>query len=157
MLAFVATDAAVEQGFLQAILLEVADASFNMMSVDGDTSTNDTLLVMANGMSGNRPINSSSPDADAFKQAFLAVCTHLARETARDGEGASKLITVELMGARDTADARKAARTIASSNLVKSAVYGADPNWGRIMMALGRSGAGADERDRPAPAAPGAQ
>ena len=116
-----------------------------MMSVDGDTSTNDTLLVMANGLANNRPIDSDSPDAHVFQQALLEVCTHLARETARDGEGASKLITVEVVGARDTADARKAARTIASSNLVKSAVYGADPNWGRVMMALGRSGAAAEE------------
>ena len=145
MLAFVATDAAVEREFLDSTLREVADASFNMMTVDGDTSTNDTMLVMANGVAKNRPINSHSPDADTFKQAFLEVCTHLARETARDGEGASKLIIVELLGARDTADARKAARTIASSNLVKSAVYGADPNWGRVMMALGRSGAAAEE------------
>ena len=145
MLAFVATDAAVERDFLDTTLREVADVSFNMMTVDGDTSTNDTLLVMANGVADNRPINSSSPDADTFKQAILEVCTYLARETARDGEGASRLIVVELVGARDTADARKAARTIASSNLVKSAVYGADPNWGRVMMALGRSGAAAEE------------
>ena len=145
MLSFIATDVAVERAFLDATLREVADVSFNMMTVDGDTSTNDTLLVMANGIAENRPIDSSSPDADAFKQAFLEVCTHLARETARDGEGATKLITVELLGARDTADARKAARTIASSNLVKSAVFGADPNWGRVMMALGRSGAAAEE------------
>ena len=145
MLAFVATDAAVERDFLDATLREVADASFNMLTVDGDTSTNDSLLVMANGVADNRPINSSSPDADTFKQAFLEVCIHLARETARDGEGASRLIVVEVLGARDTADARKAARTIASSNLVKSAVYGADPNWGRVMMALGRSGAAAEE------------
>ena len=145
MLAFLATDAAVERDFLDATLREVADASFNMMTVDGDTSTNDTLLIMANGLANNRPLNSGSPDANTFKQAFLDVCTHLARETARDGEGASKLIIVELLGARDTADARIAARTIASSNLVKSAVYGADPNWGRVMMALGRSGAAAEE------------
>ena len=145
MLAFVATDAAVESDFLDATLREVADASFNMLTVDGDSSTNDSLMVMANGIAENRPITAGSPDADTFKQAFLEVCTHLARETARDGEGASKLITVELLGARDTADARKAARTIASSNLVKSAVYGADPNWGRVMMALGRSGAAAEE------------
>ena len=145
MLAFVATDATVERDFLDVTLREVADASFNMLTVDGDSSTNDSLLGMANGVANNRPINANSPDADTFQQAFLEVCTHLARETARDGEGASKLIVVEVLGARDTDDARKAARTIASSNLVKSAVYGADPNWGRVMMALGRSGAAAEE------------
>ena len=145
MLAFIGTDAAVEQDYLAATLREVADASFNMMTVDGDTSTNDALLVMANGTAQNSPINADSPGAAVFKEALLEVCTYLAKETARDGEGASKLITVELLGARDTADARKAARTIAASNLVKSAVYGADPNWGRVMMALGRSGAAAEE------------
>ena len=106
-----------------------------MMTVDGDTSTNDTLLVLSNGQAGNSTINSNSPDAAVFKQALMDVCVHLAREMARDGEGATKLITVEVVGATDVSNARKAARTIASSNLVKSAVAGSDPNWGRIMMA----------------------
>jgi len=145
MLSFVTTDAAVEKQFLDAALREVADASFNMMTVDGDTSTNDTLLVLANGLAENRPVNASSPDAPIFKQALMEVCVHLAKEMARDGEGATRLITVEVLGATDVADARKAARTIASSNLVKSAVYGSDPNWGRVMMALGRSGAATEE------------
>ena len=145
MLSFVTTDAAVEQGFLERTLREVADRSFNMMTVDGDSSTNDTLVVLANGMAGNTPITEGSEDAKVFEQALLEACVHLARETARDGEGATKLIIVEVDGARTTEDARKAARTIASSNLVKSAVYGSDPNWGRILMAVGRSGAAADE------------
>lgn len=145
MLAFVATDAAVDPVFLDATLREVADRSFNMVTVDGDTSTNDTLLVLANGMAENRPISAGSADADTFREALEQVCVHLSQELARDGEGATRLITVEVANAKDTADARKAARTIASSNLVKSAVYGADPNWGRIMMALGRSGAAAEE------------
>ena len=145
MLAFLTTDAAVEPDFLRATLSEVADASFNMLTVDGDTSTNDTLLVLANGLAGNRPVSAGSQDAATFKEALLEVCVHLTREMARDGEGASRLIIVEVAGARDTADARKAARTVASSNLVKSAVYGADPNWGRVMMALGRSGAAVSE------------
>ena len=145
MLAFVTTDAAVDPGFLQSTVSEVADISFNMMTVDGDSSTNDSFIVMANGMTGNQPINGGSPGAEAFKEALTEVSVHLAREMARDGEGATRLIVVEVEGARDTADARKAARTVASSNLVKSAVYGADPNWGRLMMALGRSGAEADE------------
>ena len=145
MLAFVTTDAAVEPDFLKATLREVADSSFNMLTVDGDSSTNDTLLVLANGLADNRPIAAGSAGADIFKEAFSEVCVHLTKEMARDGEGASRLIVVEVLGARDTADARKAARTVASSSLVKSAVYGADPNWGRVMMALGRSGAAAEE------------
>ena len=145
MLAFVTTDAAVEEGFLKSTLTELADISFNMMTVDGDSSTNDSLIVMANGKAGNQPIAGGSADADTFKEALKEVCIHLAREIARDGEGATRLIVVDVEGARDTADARTAARTVAASNLVKSAVYGADPNWGRLMMALGRSGAEADE------------
>jgi len=135
----------VDKDFLDATLREVADSSFNMMTVDGDTSTNDTLLVLSNGQAGNSTINSNSPDAAVFKQALMDVCVHLAREMARDGEGATKLITVEVVGATDVSNARKAARTIASSNLVKSAVAGSDPNWGRIMMAVGRSGAVVEE------------
>ena len=145
MLAFLTTDAAIEPDFLRAALTEVADASFNMLTVDGDTSTNDTLLVLANGLAGNRPVSAGSEDAATFKEALLEVCVHLAREMARDGEGATRLIIVDVSGARNIEDARKAARTVASSNLVKSAVYGADPNWGRVMMALGRSGAAAIE------------
>ena len=145
MLSFITTDAAVEANFLQDTLREVADSSLNMLSVDGDTSTNDTVLVLANGMAGNTPISAASPEADTFRQALLETCIYLTRELARDGEGASHLITVEVSGAATLDDARKAARTISASNLVKSAVYGADPNWGRILMAVGRSGAAADE------------
>jgi glutamate N-acetyltransferase/amino-acid N-acetyltransferase len=145
MLAFVTTDAAVESDFLKATLREVADSSFNMLTIDGDTSTNDTLLVLANGLADNRPIAAGSVGADIFKEALSEVCVHLTKEMARDGEGASRLIVVEVSGAQDTVNARKAARTVASSSLVKSAVYGADPNWGRVMMALGRSGAAAEE------------
>ena len=145
MLSFIATDATVEPQFLQETLREVADDTFNTLTVDGDSSTNDTVLVMANGLAGNSPIGAGSPDADTFKEALSAACVHLTRELARDGEGATKLIIVDVAGAKDKADARLAARTVASSNLVKTAVYGADPNWGRLMMALGRSGAAADE------------
>ncbi len=145
MLSFITTDAAVEEEFLRSALSEVADISFNMMTVDGDSSTNDSLIVMANGLAANQPIAHGSAGAETFYEALKEVCVHLAREIARDGEGATRLITVDVEGAQDTADARKAARTVASSNLVKSAVYGADPNWGRLMMALGRSGAAADE------------
>jgi len=145
MLAFVTTDVEVERRFLQATLKEVADTSFNMLTVDGDTSTNDTLLVLANGLAGNRAIGAGSPEAATFKEALCQVCVALTRQMAHDGEGASRLIVVEIAGAGNTADARKAARTIASSSLVKSAVYGADPNWGRVVAALGRSGATVDE------------
>lgn len=145
MLSFITTDAAVDQGFLQATLSEVNEDSFNMLTVDGDSSTNDTVLVLANGAAGNAPITAGSPAAETFKQALFQVCVHLTRELARDGEGASRLIMVEVGGAKDTAEARQAARTIASSSLVKSAVYGADPNWGRVLAALGRSGTAVDE------------
>ena len=146
MLSFVTTDAAVEGNFLQDTLREVADASFNMMTVDGDTSTNDTVLVMANGTAGNNPVAAGTTDAETFKEALLQVCVHLAKELARDGEGSGdRLIIVEVAGAESIADARMAARTIASSSLVKSAVHGRDPNWGRILMALGRSGAAVEE------------
>ena len=145
MLSFITTNAAVEQQFLQDTLREVADSSLNMLTIDGDMSTNDTLLILANGLAGNSPISAGTDAADTFKEALLQACIYLARELARDGEGASHLITVDVSGARDDNDARQAARTIASSNLVKSAVYGADPNWGRILMALGRSGAVVEE------------
>jgi glutamate N-acetyltransferase/amino-acid N-acetyltransferase len=145
MLAFVTTDVAIDRDYLQTTLREVADASFNMLTIDGDSSTNDTLLVLANGLAGNRPIAAGSPDAATFKDALMEVCVHLTREMARDGEGATRLIVVEVTGARDISDARKAARTIASSSLVKSAVFGADPNWGRLLAALGRSGAAVTE------------
>ncbi len=145
MLAFAATDAAVDPGFLQTTVKAVADETFNMLTVDGDSSTNDTFLAFANGQAGNPVIDDRSPDAAAFRQALQQVSVNLTRMLARDGEGATRLITVQVDGARSSADARMAAKTIAGSNLVKSAVYGADPNWGRLMMALGRSGAAAEE------------
>ena len=145
MLSFLATDAAVEPSFLQRALSQVADETYNMLTVDGDSSTNDTVLVMANGAAHNHEITEGTLAAEAFVEALGQACTYLTRELARDGEGASHLIVVEVSGAANTADARLAARTVASSNLVKSAVYGTDPNWGRLMMALGRSGATAEE------------
>ena len=145
MLAFAATDAAVDAGFLQTTVKAVADDTFNMLTVDGDSSTNDTFLAFANGRAGNPVIDERSPDAVRFRQALQEVGANLTRMLARDGEGATRLITVQVDGASNDADARLAAKTIAGSNLVKSAVYGADPNWGRLMMALGRSGAAAVE------------
>ena len=145
MLCFVATDAAVDQDCLRSILPEVADSSLNMLTVDGDSSTNDTLFVLANGAAGNSPVTVGSPEADDLKAGLLEVCVQLTRQLAQDGEGATRLLVVELEGARNNGDARSAARTIASSLLVKSAVYGADPNWGRLLAALGRSQAEAVE------------
>lgn len=144
LLAFVTTDFAVEPGFLRAALKAAADCSFNMVTVDGDTSTNDTLLILANGAAGNVPITAGSREAATFQEALDDLCVYLAKKVARDGEGATKLIEVEVRGAASLADARVAARTIASSPLVKTAVYGNDPNWGRLLAAAGRSGADLD-------------
>jgi len=145
MLAFVSTDADVEWGFLQCALSDAVDASFNMIDVDGDTSTNDTVLVLANGMAGGEQIRDGSASAGAFREALAYVCTALAKELARDGEGARTLIEVVVDGAATSGEARMAARTVASSLLVKAMVHGKDPNWGRIMMAVGRSGADFEE------------
>ncbi|MFC2012902.1 bifunctional glutamate N-acetyltransferase/amino-acid acetyltransferase ArgJ [Chloroflexota bacterium] len=141
MLCFLTTDAAVDKDFLDAALRRAANISFNMVSIDGDTSTNDMVLVMANGLAGNDMISASSGLVDIFQQALNRVCVYLARELARDGEGATRLIEVTVSGGADTADARQTARTVANSYLVKSAVHGSDPNWGRVMAAAGRSGA----------------
>ncbi len=141
MLSFITTDAAVDAGFLKQALKEASDVSFNMLTVDGDTSTNDMALVMASGAAGGETITGGSPRAGLFKQALTAVCVELAKKMARDGEGATRRIEVVVKGAVCLEDARKAARAIAGSSLVKTAVHGTDPNWGRVMAAAGRSGA----------------
>jgi glutamate N-acetyltransferase/amino-acid N-acetyltransferase len=143
MLCFLATDAAVSSGFLQAALQKAVDCSFNMVSIDGDTSPNDCAFLLANGLAGNEPIDFDS--GEAFQGALNGVCVHLAKSMARDGEGATKLIEVIVEGAEDQADARQAARTVASSSLVKAAIHGSDPNWGRMVAAMGRSGARVSE------------
>ena len=140
MLVFITTDAAVEQEFLNSALRSAADNSFNVISVDGDTSPSDTVLVLANGIAANKPINANSIIATFFQEALDKVCVYLAKAIAADGEGATKLIEVSVKGAKNLQAARQAARTIVSSNLVKAAVYGNDPNWGRVTAALGRSG-----------------
>ncbi len=145
MLAFVSTDASVEQKFLQTALSEAVDSSFNMCSIDGDQSTNDTVLVFANGQAGGATIEANSAAAQAFQESLTYVCISLAKDMVRDGEGAQKLIDVTVESATTLSDARKAAREIASSSLVKAMVHGNDPNWGRIMMALGKSGSDMDE------------
>jgi len=145
MLAFLTTDALVDGAFLKGALRKAADLSFNMITVDGDTSPNDMVIVLASGHAGNPPIVEGSPEAPIFQEALEQVCIYLARSIARDGEGASHLLEVKVERAASPLQARKAARAIASSPLVKAMVYGADPNWGRIAAALGRSGARVEE------------
>lgn len=135
MLGFLATDAAVAPDDLQALLEAVVERTFNAITVDGDTSTNDTLTLHATGL--GVAVAPGTPDWSALEQALEAVCRHLARAIARDGEGAEHLLTVCVQGTADDATARRAARAIARSSLVKSALHGGDPNWGRIVGALG--------------------
>ena len=139
MLSFLTTDAKIDARLLDRLLGEAVDASLNMITVDGDTSTNDTVLILANGAGG--AVKAGTKAAKAFAEALSQVCIFLARSIAADGEGATRLIEVTVEGAKSLADARMAARTIVSSPLVKTAVHGCDPNWGRIVAALGRSGA----------------
>ncbi|MEK6226081.1 MAG: bifunctional glutamate N-acetyltransferase/amino-acid acetyltransferase ArgJ [Chloroflexota bacterium] len=142
LLAFVLTDAEVAAEELQEMLEDAADASFNLISIDGDTSTNDTLLILANGASGIEP---RGDDLGKFGAAVRGLCETLAREVLADGEGVTKVFEVQVSGAASAEDARRAARTITTSNLVKTAIHGADPNWGRILAAAGRSGAKVDQ------------
>lgn len=139
MLAFVFTDAALPPAVLRPMLQRSVHKSFNMISVDTDTSTSDTVIAMANGLAGD-------VDLDAFQAALDEVCVHLAKEVARDGEGASKLIEVAVTSARDDAQAKRIAKAIVNSPLVKTAVHGADPNWGRLAMAIGKCHEEADIR-----------
>jgi glutamate N-acetyltransferase/amino-acid N-acetyltransferase len=141
MLCFLTTDAPARPDFLDAALRRAVDASFNMITIDGDTSTNDMVVVLANGLAGGEPLDAEHPAAEPFCDALSQVCTHLAKAICRDGEGATKLIEVRVEGAASDADARRAARGVAGSLLVKTAVYGEDLNWGRILAALGGSGA----------------
>ncbi len=145
MLCFMSTDAAVPQPLLHRALREAVNGSLNMLSVDGDTSTNDMAVILANGASGAPAIAEGSPEAETFQDALNQLCVGLTKQLAADGEGATHLIEVQVEGAGSVEDARAAAKTVVSSSLVKSAVHGADPNWGRILAALGRSGADVDE------------
>jgi len=139
MLCFMTTDAAVNIDFLQQSLKKAANASFNMLSIDGETSPNDCIFLLANSLARNTEI--SFNNGEAFQNVLDEVCTYLAKSIARDGEGATKLIEVVVEGAVNQTEARQAARTIVSSPLVKAAMHSGDPNWGRIVAALGRSGA----------------
>jgi glutamate N-acetyltransferase/amino-acid N-acetyltransferase len=140
MLCFVMTDAVIDRASLQKALLDAQEPTFNRITVDGDTSTNDTVLVMANGMAKNRLISLKSPDYLPFRDLLTGVLLELAKMIIRDGEGATKLIEVRVEGARSEAHAKKVALTVANSNLVKTAFFGGDANWGRIAAAIGRSG-----------------
>lgn len=141
MLSFIATDAAINPNMLQEVLLEAADETYNMISVDGDTSTNDMVLIMANGLAGNTLITEKNADYHLFKKALSALCLKLSELIVRDGEGATKFITVKVLNAPSVEDARKAARSVTTSALVKTAIFGEDANWGRVIMAVGNSGA----------------
>jgi glutamate N-acetyltransferase/amino-acid N-acetyltransferase len=144
LLSFLTTDAKLEKQLLQSELQRAADKSFNSVTVDGDTSTNDTAILLASGASG---VEISEENLPQFRALLDAVCIFLAREVARDGEGATKIITIQIHGAQNESDAKKCAMTIANSPLVKTAIFGNDPNWGRIAAAAGRSGARFDAKN----------
>lgn len=141
MLAFISTDAKIASNELHALLKEVVNKTFNCITVDGDTSTNDMVLVMANGMAENDTLTPAHKDWGKFAELLTKTCESLAKQIAHDGEGATKLIEVEVQGAQSDEDAKKVAKSIVGSSLVKTAVYGADANWGRIIAAIGYSGA----------------
>ncbi|MGB5961315.1 MAG: bifunctional ornithine acetyltransferase/N-acetylglutamate synthase [Coleofasciculaceae cyanobacterium] len=140
LLAFVTCDAAVSTSLWQQMLSRAADKSFNQITVDGDTSTNDTLIALANGQSRTAAITEMGPEAEKLEGMLTAVCQYMAKAIARDGEGATCLIEVQVSGTSDDKAARQIAKTIVGSSLVKSAIFGRDPNWGRIAAAAGRAG-----------------
>jgi glutamate N-acetyltransferase/amino-acid N-acetyltransferase len=140
MLSFLTTDAAVEQQALADALHWAAERSYNVITVDGDTSTNDMVVLMANGKAGNPPLETDDPQFSLFQEALLAVCVELAKMIARDGEGATKFLEVQVKGAATEKDAFTIARAVAGSSLVKAAVFGEDANWGRVLSAAGASG-----------------
>jgi len=145
MLGFVVTDAKIADGELQAMLSQEVDATFNQITVDGDTSTNDMVVTMANGLADNPPItNDGGEDYQNFSSAYNAVLSELAQDIAADGEGSTKLVEVNIENAADHNDAQKVAKAIVGSNLVKSAIFGEDANWGRIIAAIGQTNAQVD-------------
>ncbi|MBQ5973112.1 MAG: bifunctional glutamate N-acetyltransferase/amino-acid acetyltransferase ArgJ [Oscillospiraceae bacterium] len=144
MLVFLTTDAAVSPAMLQRVLSADAADTFNMISIDGDTSTNDMVTVLANGMAGNAEITAEGEDCAAFAAALNAVTTALCRAIAGDGEGATKLLECRVDGAPDTATAKTVAKSVICSSLLKAAMFGADANWGRVLCAIGYSGAAVD-------------
>ena len=141
MLCFITTDALISREVLDSCLRAAVGRSFNRLTVDGDTSTNDTVIIMANGQAGNSSISAGSPGCDLFARALESLCVKLTRAMARDGEGATKLVTVTVSGAVSEDAAETLAKAVASSSLVKAACFGADANWGRVLCAMGYSGA----------------
>lgn len=147
MLGFLTTDLAIEKSLLQEALSDVIKDTFNMVTVDGDTSTNDTLLIMANGLAQNNKITEKGDDYNAFYEALFYVCRFLARKMAADGEGASKLFEAKVVNAKSKDDARVLSRAIVASNLSKAAIFGCDANFGRFLCAMGYSGVTFDQND----------
>lgn len=144
MLCFVTTDAAISADMLKIAVKTVADKSFNMVSVDGDTSTNDTLAVMASGLAGNAEITEQNEDYNIFVEALTVLCRKLSKEMAKDGEGASKLLVCKVSGAKTEKDAKGVAKSVVCSSLLKAAMFGSDANWGRVLCAIGYSGCDVD-------------
>ena len=140
MLCFLTTDCAISAGMVKAALKEAVRVSFNRISVDGDTSTNDTCVLLANGMAGNAEICEENEDYHCFLEALIALCTDLARQMAKDGEGAKHLITCTVTGAADEKTAETLAKSVIASSLTKAAIFGCDANWGRVLCAMGYSG-----------------
>ena len=147
MLAFITTDLSIDKLLMQEALREVVADTFNMITVDGDTSTNDSLILMANGLAGNDKITAKDEDYESFKEALFFVCRFLARKMASDGEGATKLFEAKVVNAKSKEDARTLSRAIVGSNLSKAAIYGCDANFGRFLCAMGYSGAQFDQND----------
>lgn len=147
MLAFLTTDICIDKKILQEAVSEVVEDTFNMITVDGDTSTNDTLLLMSNGLAGNAKITEKNEDYETFKEALFFVCCHLAKQMAGDGEGASKLFEAKVVNAKSKQDAKVLARAIVASNLSKAAIFGCDANFGRFLCAMGYSGVMFDQED----------
>ncbi len=141
MLCYITTDVAIDQKLLQKALSACVEKSFNMISVDGDMSTNDTVVVLANGAAGNEKITYEDDDYHVFFENLMDLCVEIAKEIAADGEGASKFLTINVKGAKSFADAKLVGMTVANSPLVKTAFFGEDPNWGRVICAVGYSGA----------------
>lgn len=140
MLAFLATNISIPSKMLQRSLKKAVDLTFNKITVDGDTSTNDMTLCLANGLAENPPIKLNSKEFSAFEEALTLVCKDLAMKIVKDGEGATKFVTIQVQGAKTSLAAEQVAKTIANSKLVKTALFGADPNWGRIIAAVGNAG-----------------
>jgi glutamate N-acetyltransferase/amino-acid N-acetyltransferase len=145
MLVYLLTDLNISRPLLKEALREASEPSFHRITVDGDVSTNDSVILMANGACGNQPITSKGPAYQTFVKALKEICLDLAKAVVRDGEGATKLVSITILGAKTSGDAYKAAMSVAKSPLVKTAIFGADPNWGRILAAVGYSGAAVDE------------